>query len=74
MSELADLKKILDDIQSNVANLSKQLYVSNDTVKLVCEENSKLKSDIEKMKTAINRQASYISSLDSELDDLGQYE
>ena len=73
MTELADLKQLLEGLQNHLTEISSKLSDANQSVKTISDENAKLRRDVELMKSTINRQATAIANLDSEIDDLGQY-
>ena len=52
---------------------TKDLNASSDTIRQLQEENKQLRSELTEVKVAVNRQATYLTQIDSELDSLAQY-
>ena len=66
MSDITSLSQLVYTLQNTVSALT-------DNIATVTQQNAALRSDMELLKSVVNRQAATIATLDSDIDNLGQY-
>ena len=79
-TEMSELRKLVTVLATGLKDAGKQVSVLasglKDAGKLIsdlAEANLSLKAELVHVKTIVNRQASYMATLDAEFDDLAQY-
>ena len=73
MADTATLTTAVKDLQNQVVDLTSKLTNAMKTIADLASVNVNFQNELVHLKTVINRQATYLSNLDSEVDELGQY-
>ena len=84
IAQFKDMKEQLAAQTKNIADVSaandrltdemkSKLSTYDETISTITADNIRLNDELTHLKTIVNRQATYIANLDTELDDLGQY-
>ena len=73
MSDISKLTTLITSLQTTVSDLTEKYAAANESILSLKTDNIKLRSDVEQLKSVVNRQATAIANLDTEIDDLNQY-